>query len=199
MGFKLKFWGVRGSIACPSTKFAMFGGNTSCIEVSCGGQRVILDCGTGIRNLGHWMMKKGVRQADILMSHTHWDHINGFPFFSPAYQQDHEFRIKAGHLFNIEANLADIMAGQMNQPTFPVPIETMRSKLVFEDFMAEIKQNFSIRVYQELKDYIGTEMIITVSKIILHQKFTHTHPKCRLFQMKYGVLQIINEVMMDLN
>jgi len=82
------------------------------------------------------MMKKGVRQADILMSHTHWDHINGFPFFSPAYQQDHEFRIKAGHLFDIESNLADIMAGQMNQPTFPVPIETMRSKLDFEDFLA---------------------------------------------------------------
>ncbi|MFP6726076.1 MAG: MBL fold metallo-hydrolase, partial [Alphaproteobacteria bacterium] len=53
MAFKVKFWGVRGSIACPSSKYAIFGGNTSCIEVSCGGQRVILDCGTGIRNLGH--------------------------------------------------------------------------------------------------------------------------------------------------
>ena len=136
MGFKVKFWGVRGSIACPSSKYAIFGGNTSCIEVSCGGQRVILDCGTGIRNLGHWMMKKGVRQADILMSHTHWDHINGFPFFSPAYQPDHEFRIMAGHLFDIKENLSDIMAGQMNQPTFPVPIQTMRSKLTFEDFVA---------------------------------------------------------------
>ena len=105
MAFKVKFWGVRGSIACPSSKYAIFGGNTSCIEVSCGGQRVILDCGTGIRNLGHWMLKKGVRQADILMSHTHWDHINGFPFFSPAYQPDHEFRIKAGHLFDIKENV----------------------------------------------------------------------------------------------
>ena len=84
MGFKVKFWGVRGSIACPSSKYVMFGGNTSCIEVACGGQRIIFDCGTGLRNFGHWMMKKGVRRADILMSHSHWDHINGFPFFAPA-------------------------------------------------------------------------------------------------------------------
>jgi phosphoribosyl 1,2-cyclic phosphodiesterase len=136
MGFKVKFWGVRGSIACPSSKYVMFGGNTSCIEVSCGGQRVVFDCGTGIRNFGHWMMKKGVRRADILMSHSHWDHINGFPFFSPAFQADCEFRIMAGHLFEMKENLHDIMSGQMNQPTFPVPIEAMQAKMTFEDFVA---------------------------------------------------------------
>ena len=63
-----------------------------------GGQRIILDAGTGIRNLGHWLMKKQVSDAVLLLSHTHWDHINGFPFFSPAFKKDHTFRIMAGHL-----------------------------------------------------------------------------------------------------
>ncbi len=72
MGFKVKFWGVRGSIACPSSKYVMFGGNTSCVEVSCGGQRIIFDCGTGIRNFGHWMMKKGVRLRHTLAKERHY-------------------------------------------------------------------------------------------------------------------------------
>ena len=77
----LKFWGVRGSIACPSANHIAFGGNTSCIEIAAGGERIICDAGTGIRNLGHWFLRKDVHKAIILMSHTHWDHINGFPFF----------------------------------------------------------------------------------------------------------------------
>ncbi len=92
MSFKIKFWGVRGSIACPSPTHIAFGGNTSCVEVALGGQRIILDAGTGIRNLGHWMLKKNVNYARILMSHTHWDHINGFPFFTPAFQKDTRHR-----------------------------------------------------------------------------------------------------------
>ena len=63
-----------------------------------GGDRLILDMGTGIRNLGHWLLKKEVTQAYILLSHTHWDHINGFPFFSPAFRTDRSFTIMAGHL-----------------------------------------------------------------------------------------------------
>jgi len=60
MSFKIKFWGVRGSIACPSAKYIAYGGNTSCVEVSCGGQRLILDAGSGIRNLGKWFMRNGL-------------------------------------------------------------------------------------------------------------------------------------------
>jgi len=133
MAFKIKFWGVRGSIACPTPRHIAFGGNTSCIEVAMGGERVILDCGTGLRELGHWFLKKNVRRASILLTHTHWDHINGFPFFSPAFRKDRNFTIMAGHL-NEKGGIQRILAGQMSQPTFPVPIDMMGSKLEFEDF-----------------------------------------------------------------
>ncbi len=135
MSFKLKFWGVRGSIACPSPRHIAFGGNTSCIEVTCGSHRIILDAGTGIRGLGHWLLKKNINRATILLTHTHWDHINGFPFFSPAYHPNHEFRLMAGQLSD-KGGIKNILAGQMATPTFPVPIETMRAKIAFEDFRA---------------------------------------------------------------
>jgi len=135
MSFKLKFWGVRGSIACPGASYVAFGGNTSCIEVSCGGQRIILDAGTGIRNLGHWLLKKNVHQATLLLSHTHWDHINGFPFFSPAFRPNRHFRIMAGHL-NDKGGIKGVLSVQMANPTFPVPLSAMQGQLDFEDFHA---------------------------------------------------------------
>ena len=135
MSFKVKFWGVRGSIACPSPSRIAFGGNTSCIEVSLGGHRIILDAGTGIRNLGHWMLKKNVKNARVLMSHTHWDHINGFPFFTPAFMKDHHFTIMAGHLIDT-GGIQKVLAGQMAQPTFPVPLEMMAANLDYADFRA---------------------------------------------------------------
>lgn len=136
MSFKIKFWGVRGSIACPSAKYIIYGGNTSCVEVSCGGHRLVFDCGTGIRNLGHYLIKKGTEEIDVLMSHTHWDHINGFPFFSPAFRDDFSFTIHAGHLLQGGMNIRDVMAGQMVHPVFPVPMDAMHAKLTFQDFSA---------------------------------------------------------------
>ncbi len=134
MGFGLTFWGVRGSIACPSADYVAFGGNTSCIELHLGEQRVVLDAGTGLRELGNRFSKEDVRRACVLLTHTHWDHINGFPFFKPAYAPGRSFRIMAGHLGT--GHVRDVLAGQMAEPTFPVPIETMRAELVFEDFSA---------------------------------------------------------------
>jgi phosphoribosyl 1,2-cyclic phosphodiesterase len=126
---------VRGSIATPSPKHVAFGGNTSCIEVACGGRRLIFDAGTGIRNLGHWLSRKNVYDAHLLLSHTHWDHINGFPFFSPAFHKGSSFTIMAGHVSE-DGGIKQILAGQMTTPTFPVPLDAMRSNLMFEDFKA---------------------------------------------------------------
>ena len=135
MSFKIKFWGVRGSIACPSARHIGFGGNTSCIEVSVSGKRIILDAGTGIRNLGHWFQRKQVNHAKILLSHTHWDHINGFPFFSPAFSSNKHFQVMAGHLAEY-GGVEKVISGQMEQPVFPVPLEFMGAKMEFEDFTA---------------------------------------------------------------
>ena len=112
-----------------------FGGNTSCIEISADGDRLILDAGTGIRNLGHWLLRQDVKRANILMSHTHWDHINGFPFFAPAFKNDRSFHIMAGHL-NDDGGIRNILAGQMANPTFPIPLEAMQAHMSFEDFRA---------------------------------------------------------------
>ena len=134
MGIGLSFWGVRGSIACPSPTHVRYGGNTSCLEIRAGSERIILDAGTGLRELGNQFMRDDVRRASLLLTHTHWDHINGFPFFKPAYVANRRFRIMAGHLDKM--GVRDILAGQMAEPTFPVPLETMHGELDFEDFNA---------------------------------------------------------------
>lgn len=132
MSLSLRFWGVRGSIACPSPNHVRYGGNTSCVEVTAGGHTIILDAGTGIRSLGEDLIERGVRSATLLLTHSHWDHINGFPFFGPGFDPDNSFRIMAGHL--AAGGIREVLAGQMTQPNFPVPLEAMRAKMTFEDF-----------------------------------------------------------------
>jgi phosphoribosyl 1,2-cyclic phosphodiesterase len=136
MGLKITFWGVRGSIACSSPEHVRYGGNTSCIAVLAGERRFVLDAGTGIRQLGQTFARDGVRDIDLLLTHTHWDHINGFPFFGPAYDPSRTIRIRAGHLLKMGTNIRGVLAQQMNSPMFPVPLEAMRAKITFEDFHA---------------------------------------------------------------
>jgi phosphoribosyl 1,2-cyclic phosphodiesterase len=131
----VRFWGVRGSIACPSPAYVGFGGNTSCVEVRVAGRILILDAGTGVRPLGKLLRREGVAAADILFSHTHWDHVNGFPFFAPAFEPDHAFHVFAGHLAE-EGGIREAIAGHMHEPMFPVPLEVMKARLTFTDFRA---------------------------------------------------------------
>ncbi len=134
-GLTVRFWGVRGSIACPSPTYMGFGGNTSCVEVRVGSRLIILDAGTGIRPLGQQLRREGALDADILFSHTHWDHVNGFPFFAPAFEPDNAFRVFAGHLAE-EGGIREAIAGHMHEPMFPVPLDVMRARLSFTDFAA---------------------------------------------------------------
>ena len=136
MGYKVKFWGVRGSIACPSPDHVVYGGNTSCVEISVGGHVFILDAGTGIRALGRDLLRRGVTSATLLLTHTHWDHINGFPFFAPAFSPDFSLRIMAGHLSGKPGGIRAVLANQMENPTFPVPLSAMRGAVCFDDFAA---------------------------------------------------------------
>ncbi|PCI38229.1 MAG: MBL fold metallo-hydrolase [Rhodospirillaceae bacterium] len=135
MTLSVKFWGVRGSIACPSVDHIKYGGNTSCIEINASGRRLILDAGTGIRGLGKEFLKDDVKDVQILLTHTHWDHINGFPFFVPAYDPSRTLRILAGHLSG-EESIQNVLATQMDNPMFPVPLSAMQAKMTFEDFEA---------------------------------------------------------------
>ncbi len=136
MAFDVKFWGVRGSIACPSPDHMLYGGNTSCVEVDVSGHVFILDAGTGIRSLGRDLLKRGQKSATLLLTHTHWDHINGFPYFAPAFTADFHLRILAGHLNGKAGGIRAVLANQMENPTFPVPLSAMKGVLSFDDFQA---------------------------------------------------------------
>lgn len=135
MTLSLKFWGVRGSIACPQPQFMKYGGNTSCLELTAGENRIVLDAGTGIRLLGGSFYEQDTRDAFVLLTHTHWDHINGFPFFRPAYDPSRALKIMAGHLKH-QGGVQSVLSTQMNNPMFPVPLEAMQAKLDFIDFIA---------------------------------------------------------------
>ncbi len=128
--FNVTFWGVRGSIPTPGPLTAGVGGNTSCLEVRAGAERIILDAGTGLRLLGNAMMAEGgpVR-ARMLFTHVHWDHIQGFPFFSPAFVPGNRFDLYGGH--KVQGTLHETLSGQMNYPNFPVSLEEMGSQMVF--------------------------------------------------------------------
>lgn len=132
---RVKIWGCRGSIACPSPTHLKYGGNTTSLEVDAGDQKFLLDCGTGIRNLGQELLDSSVKHCNLLLSHTHWDHINGFPFFAPAFDPERQFDIHAGHL-NDKGGIQKIFETQMDNPMFPVPLDAMKSKLIFNDFKA---------------------------------------------------------------
>jgi phosphoribosyl 1,2-cyclic phosphodiesterase len=124
---RIKFWGVRGSIASPGPDTAEVGGNTSCVEVNCGETRLILDAGTGLRRLGDALLAGGPVDATLLLSHLHWDHIQGLPFFVPAYLRS--TRLEVVGTGGGAASLRSVLAGQMTAPVFPVRLDELGADL----------------------------------------------------------------------
>src|SRR5439155_852727 len=132
--FTVRFWGVRGSIACSGPRTARYGGNTSSLEVRCGDRLLLFDAGTGIRYLGK-TLNGGRIDGDIYFTHTHFDHVCGLPFFGPLFQPQNKFRLWAGHLSGA-MTLKRVLAEFMMSPLFPVPPEVFRSTLEYRDFKA---------------------------------------------------------------
>ncbi len=131
--FLVRFWGVRGSIAAPGPATARYGGNTSSIEVRCGGRLILLDAGTGMRYLGNRLVAEGAVDADIFFTHTHFDHICGLPFFKPFFQPQNAFRLWAGHL-GAGMTLQRVLREFMAAPLFPVPPEVFKANMEYRDF-----------------------------------------------------------------
>ena len=128
----VKFWGVRGSTPTPQAENLRYGGNTSCVEVRLEDQIFIFDCGTGFRVLGHSLEQEfGDRpfQAHVFVSHFHWDHIQGMPFFRPLYDSPHSRFFF--HSSNRMRSLEQVMAEQMASPYFPVNLDQMRAQRDF--------------------------------------------------------------------
>src|SRR5438874_6970251 len=128
------FWGVRGSIPTPGAGTVRYGGNTSCIEVRADGQIIVLDAGSGIRLLGQSLQSEfGTRRINvaILISHTHWDHIQGLPFFLPAYSPKNQLKVFGYD--GTRTRLGEILAGQMETPFFPVTMAELPGKIEIEE------------------------------------------------------------------
>ncbi len=128
--FQIKFWGVRGSIPCPGSETVRYGGNTSCVEMQVGRERLIFDGGTGLRLLGQSLMAESPVKAHLFFSHSHWDHIQGFPFFIPAFIRGNTFKIYAVPSPN-GVTMKQRLHDQMSHPNFPVPLQIMRADLEF--------------------------------------------------------------------
>ncbi len=133
--FEVRFRGVRGSIPCPGPATAGYGGNTACIELRCGDRLVILDAGTGLRKLGAALAGAGPLEADILLSHTHLDHVLGLPFFAPLHDARNRLAIRAGHLAD-RGGLRPVLARMLSPELFPVPLEGFAAALDCLDFRA---------------------------------------------------------------
>ena len=133
---KIKFWGVRGSIPCPGPKTVKYGGNTACLEIWFEDieRLIIIDAGSGIRELGNDIMtrdlvKKGIK-TEILLTHTHWDHIMGFPFFTPIYIPGAKLKIFGPVTYENET-LAETVGGQLTYRYFPVRQAELASEIEY--------------------------------------------------------------------
>ena len=134
--FTIRFWGVRGSVPTPGAETVRYGGNTACVEVLIGGQRLIFDAGTGLRALGKHLLRTETQiQAHLFFTHVHWDRIQGFPFFIPAFVQGNRFEIYGAPAPN-GASIKQCLMEQMLRPNFFIPLQKMRAEMMFHNISA---------------------------------------------------------------
>ncbi|MFC1680069.1 MBL fold metallo-hydrolase, partial [Elusimicrobiota bacterium] len=130
--FSIRFWGTRGSSPVPGPGTIRYGGNTACTEIRVGGEIIIVDCGSGLRELGMSLVKEFGKEpirGHIFVGHTHWDHIQGFPFFFPVYIKQNRFKVYSVH--GAGKSLERVFRGQMVADYFPVPLENLACELDF--------------------------------------------------------------------
>jgi phosphoribosyl 1,2-cyclic phosphodiesterase len=140
MAVFVKFWGTRGSIPTPASWTRVYGGNTPCVEVRFGGSIFICDAGSGIRELGKDLLARrpSPKRLHLFISHTHWDHIQGFPFFEPVYTPDTEIHVygRTG-----DANSPyQLLSGQMASEYFPVSFKDLGANIIDDNLNDEAKE-----------------------------------------------------------
>jgi phosphoribosyl 1,2-cyclic phosphodiesterase len=152
---RLKFWGTRGSISVPGPGTLRYGGNTTCVEIRADGEIIVLDAGSGIRPLGIALEKEFRTQPinlSLLITHAHWDHIQGLPFFAPAYEKKNEIRVRGYD--GIDTSFGKIMTEPMKAPFFPIAMRELAARI-------DVKKL--------------SEMEFSFGKVQVHAKFVN-HP-----------------------
>lgn len=130
---KIRFWGVRGSIPSPGPKTVRYGGNTTCIEVrSDDGTLIVLDAGTGIFPLAQALLAQLPVRANIFITHTHWDHIHGLPFFTPLYIPGNTVRIHGAYDIVNSRGIDQVMAVQLQYSYFPIREAELRASIEYQ-------------------------------------------------------------------
>ena len=164
---RVRFWGVRGSLPVPGGKTERYGGNTSCVEVrSASGTRVVVDAGTGIRKLGKELAgdgEAGHARVHLLISHTHWDHIQGLPYFAPLYQRGNRMSVYARKRDDL--HLQAVFASQTHDPYFPVPFAEAEAAIEFNELPDSAKFNIAdvkVACARLNHPYIATAYRLTV-------------------------------------
>lgn len=128
----VRCWGTRGSIPSPGPDTARYGGNTSCVEIEAGDRRFVFDAGTGIRPLGKKVLSEArTRESTIFLTHFHWDHIQGLPFFAPVHEPDFEILIMAPPQEGVDSE--SLICGMMGPVYFPLPFVDFPAKITFRD------------------------------------------------------------------
>jgi phosphoribosyl 1,2-cyclic phosphodiesterase len=143
---EMRFWGVRGSIPSPGPHTLAVGGNTACLSIERNGHFFIVDAGTGIVRLGRYLEAQDRPEitGNIFLTHYHWDHIQGLPFFMPAFREENRFHVY-GHANN-RFRLHDILADQMQPPYFPISMDNLDGLVTFNPVQADENIAFGNRV-----------------------------------------------------
>ncbi len=149
----IRFWGTRGSIPVPGPQTLRYGGNTTCVEVrSKEGDLIIIDAGTGIRNLGNYLLKSGeIPHIHLFLTHSHWDHIQGFPFFVPAYIKG--VKITVYGCPPAYTKLQEILSNQMESRYFPVNFEDLSSEIDFKTFCEDKRVKVGNLLIETIENY----------------------------------------------
>jgi phosphoribosyl 1,2-cyclic phosphodiesterase len=130
---RVRIWGARGSVPVSGSEFRRYGGNTPCVEMRCGDHTLLFDAGSGIRPAGVSMLKSGVRKVHLFLTHFHYDHVLGLPFFAPLYDPAIRVEIWSGHLNGIMST-RDMLCALMQPPWFPIEISICRAAVISRDF-----------------------------------------------------------------
>jgi len=184
----LAFWGVRGSIPSPGIHTITFGGNTSCVSVEYEGYIFIFDAGSGIRKLGQHLVKRediNVIKGSIFLSHMHWDHLQGLPFFTPAFSEENQFTVYGEGRHKL--SLPKILEDQMQVPYFPVDMDTLfQTQIKFHEVepkqVIQIEDDITVTPFRLTHPNAALGYLLRIQKVRIAYVSDHEHEAGRLSQ-----------------